>query len=49
MQVSIQKTTTRKQKIEINFEIRYGLCSIQLISRHSPNEKFLILIKYRVP
>ena len=43
------KTTTRKQKIEINLEIRYGLCSIKLISRHSEYEKFLILIKYRVP
>ena len=29
------KTTTRKQKIDINLEIRYGLCSIKLISRHS--------------
>ena len=43
------KTTTRKQKIDINLEIRYGLCSIKLISRHSEYEKFLILIKYRVP
>ena len=43
------KTTTRKQKIDINLEIRYGLCSIKLISRHSEYEKFLISIKYRVP
>ena len=39
----------QKQTIDINLEIPNGLFMVQLHSSQFKNEKFLILIKYRVP
>ena len=43
------KKATQKQTIDINLELPNGILKVQLFSRNFKKEKFLMLIKYRVP
>ena len=43
------KQSTQKQTIDINLELPNGLLMVQLHSQNFINEKFLMLVKYRVP
>ena len=43
------KQSTQRQTIDINLELPNGLLMVQLHSRNFINEKFLMLVKYRVP
>ena len=43
------KQSTQKQAIDINLELPNGLLMVQLHSQNFINEKFLMLVKYRVP
>ena len=41
--------STQEQTININLEITNGLLMLQLHSSNFKNQKFLVLVKYRVP
>ena len=43
------KQSTQKQTIDINLELPNGLLMVQLHSKNFINEKFFVLVKYRVP
>ena len=43
------KQSTQKQTIDINLELPNGLLMVQLHSQNFINQKFLMLVKYRVP